>query len=466
MDYIVALELLVFVLLLALSGFFSSSETAMFSLSQHQREQMRREDNPKIDLIERLLSEPRRLIVTILIGNEFVNVAASVISAAIVIRFLGADSKLINLVIMIPILLLLGEITPKTLAIRNNAAFASFQCRPIELFAKLISPLRHLIRVISDFFTTLIVGSERIESSIVTEDMVRTLASEAVGEGVLDQDEARYIDQIFNFGDKTLKDIQTPRSNVFFLPCEMPPSEMIANLRQTRYTKVPIYREHRDVIVGVLHSRDLMGVSLEDIDAHPERLTKLLRDPYLVPENKAAAELFRDFRKRKLSLALTVDEYGGITGLVSMEDLLECIFGDLPSPSDANEEVDIEVMPDGSRHIEGTMTIEQFNREFSLQLEEGEFETVAGMILHTQGELPGEGTTMIVEGVEFTVGEIENNRIQEVIVRRLPADGDTDASKPPEEQPEASKDTDASTSAGPKDAGKDQNGGTPARGQS
>ena len=135
MDLVILVELLIFAILMALSGFFSSSETALFSLSKSQLEQMRHDENPRIGLIERLLSEPRRLIVTILIGNEFVNVAASVISAAIVIRLLGAESKLVNLLIMVPILLLLGEITPKTLAIRNNVAFATFQSRPIELFA-------------------------------------------------------------------------------------------------------------------------------------------------------------------------------------------------------------------------------------------------------------------------------------------------------------------------------------------
>lgn len=417
MDLVVVLELLLFVILMGLSAFFSSSETALFSLNQRELDQMRHDDNPRIDLIERLLSEPRRLIVTILIGNEFVNVAASVISAAIVIRLLGAESKLINLLIMVPILLLVGEITPKTLAIRNNVTFATFQSRPIEFFAWVISPLRALIRWIADFFTTLIVGSERTEGNIVTQDMVRTLAHEAVGEGVLDQHEARYIDQIFNFGDRTLEDIQTPRVNILFLPVTMPPTDMLANLRRTRHTKVPIYRENRDEILGILHSRDLLGVDLEAIDDHPDRLLGFLREPYIVPENKPVSELFRTFRKRKLSLALTVDEYGGIKGLVTMEDLLECIFGDLPSPSDVNDKADVEQRTDGTKTVDGMMTLEQFNREFGARLAGDAFETIGGLVLHHCGELPAEGTTLAVGEIEFTVGKVENNRIQEITAR-------------------------------------------------
>ena len=187
MDLAFWLELALFICLMGLSGFFSSSETAMFSLNQRHLEQMRRDKNPRIDLITRMLSEPRRLIVTILIGNEFVNVAASVISAAMVIQVFGAENKLFNLFIMVPILLLVGEITPKTLAIRNNVAFSTFESKPIDIFARMITPLRWAVRNFSDWFTTLIVGKERSRGNIITEDMVRTLAHEAVGEGVLDQ---------------------------------------------------------------------------------------------------------------------------------------------------------------------------------------------------------------------------------------------------------------------------------------
>ena len=158
MDIALFIELVLFVVLMLLSGFFSSSETSLFSLNDLQLEQMRRDDNPRIALIERMLSEPRRLIVTILIGNEFVNVAASVISAAIVIQLFGAENKLVNLFIMVPILLLVGEITPKTLAISNNVQFATVQSQPIDLFARMIAPLRWAVRLVAEWFTTLIVG--------------------------------------------------------------------------------------------------------------------------------------------------------------------------------------------------------------------------------------------------------------------------------------------------------------------
>jgi putative hemolysin len=414
-------EVTLFVLLLGLSGFFSSSETSLFSLSKIQLEQMRRDGHASLSRIERLLSQPRRLIVTILIGNEFVNVAASVISAAIVIQLLGAENKYVNLFIMVPVLLLVGEITPKTLAIRNNVAFASFQSYYIALFAHLISPLRWLVRLVADWVTTLIVGKERSRANIVTVDMVRTLAREAVGEGVLNPVEARYIDHIFEFGDKTVEDVMTPRSNVLFLSADMALGDMLQELRRTRRTKVPVYQENRNNILGVLYARDLLGLEPDELSRLDENRRKLLRPPYFVPETKLAAELFHTFRKRKLSLALVVDEYGGVTGLVSMEDLLECIFGDLPSASDTVSTAAYRKLTDGSARIEGGMQIEDFNREFRQHLPEDVVETVGGLVLDRFGELPVVGEKLQIDGLEFVVETVEGNRIMSLSVKEVAA---------------------------------------------
>ncbi len=419
MDITLIVELVLFVILMLFSGFFSSAETSLFSLNNLQLEQMRRDDNPRISLIERMLSEPRRLIVTILIGNEFVNVAASVISAAIVIQLFGADNKLVNLFIMVPILLLFGEITPKTLAIRNNVSFATFQCKPIDLFARMIAPLRWIIRLIAEWFTTLIVGKELDRSSIVTRDMVRTLANEAVGDGVLDKAEAKYIEQIFDFGNSTVEDLMTPRSNVYFLSDDMAISEMVEEIKRTRHTKFPVYKESRDAIQGLLLARDLLAADMQMLEQNPAQLSELLREPYFVPETKPASDLFDTFRHRHLSVALAVDEYGGVTGLISMEDLLEVIFGDIPSASDTIPLTEVAVSHDGTRWIDGAIPIEQFNQEFNAYIEEGEFETVGGRILHELGEIPNEGTTIILSGFSFTVTAVESNRLKTLEVKKI-----------------------------------------------
>ncbi len=410
------IELVIFVCLMGLSAFFSSSETAFFSLNAVQLEQMRRDDNPRLSLIKHLLSEPRRLIVTILIGNEFVNVAASVISASIVIAFLGAESKYINLLIMVPILLLIGEITPKTLALRHNTAFATVQSRPIALFEKFISPVRWVVRIVADGITTLIVGKQRTRASIVTEDMLRTLAHEAEQEGVVDYNEARFIDQIFEFSRKTVADVMTPRSAMFCLPVEMSPSEIVTELVKSRHSRVPLYRGHRDTIVGVLYTRDLLTPAGRSLLEEPGAIEKLLRQPLLIPEVKPAAQLFETFRRRSLTFAITVDEYGGVTGLVTMKDLLEHIFGEIRSLSDAAHIQGIEDLRDGRYAIEGDLTVDEFNREMHTHLSGWHAHTVAGLVLNSYGELPPVDAFVELDGMRFVVDAVEHNRISRLIV--------------------------------------------------
>lgn len=439
MDLTFVLELAIFAALMGLSAFFSSSETSLFSLNQRQLEQMRRANEPRTELIERLLSQPRQLIVTILIGNELVNVAASVISAAMVIQTLGSENKWINLLIMVPVLLLVGEITPKTLAIRNNVAFAKFQCQFIDLFARAISPLRWIVRHISEFFITMIVGTERSRANIITEDMVRSLAHEAVGDGALDRAEAHYINRIFDFGQKILRDVMTPRSQILVLPSTATLEEAARHYHRTGHTKIPVHGDRREAVVGVLYARDLLQEEpdTEPADQGSRTVADVMRDAYFVPETKSVADLFYTFRKRKLSLALTIDEFGGVTGLATMEDLLECIFGEILSGSELMREQTLSMQDVGerARRVDGAMTIQHFNRLMDANLEASAVETIGGLLLNAFGELPSTTSRIVVDRYEFTVDALADQRIAQVTVRPLEAteEPDTDPGESPAE---------------------------------
>ena len=416
MDFTFWIELVLFVVLLGFSAFFSSSETSLFSLNSMQIEKMRMDGNPRIGLIERLLNEPRRLIVTILIGNEFVNVAASVLSAAMVIQLMGAENKMFNLFIMVPILLLVGEITPKTLAIRNSVAFATYQSGPIDLFARLIAPLRWAVRAVADWFTTLIVGAERSPGNIVTEDMVRTLAHEAVGEGTLDDMEAQLIDHIFEFRNRTVEDLMTPRADVTFVPEDANGAEIVEIFRQSRQSRMPVFEDHRDNVVGILHARDLLKVDLALLGSDKRPLHGILRKPFFVPESKSAADMFDSFRERHRSFAIVVDEYGGVTGLITMGDLLKAIFGDIPTPSDEAEEDWVHELPGNRFTLPGSTPIEDFNARFGAELEVDEVKTLGGLVLHHFGELPAEGDCIEIGPFQFCAQRMEVNRIAELAV--------------------------------------------------
>lgn len=415
MDPIIIVELFLFAGLLALSGFFSGSETALFSLNQTQLEQMEQDQNPQAGRIRRLLNEPRRLIVTILIGNELVNVSASVLSTTMIMQITGGEDKWwMNIFIMLPILLLFGEITPKTIAIKRNAQFASEVATWLERFARLITPLRIAIRYIADGLTTLIIGKARSQGNIITEDMVRTLAAQATDEGVLDKAEQQYIDNIFDFGNKTVLELMTPRSNMLAVSMEMPIPQIMKKIQPTRLTRIPVYQGHRDAIVGILHIRDLMDPTIPVDTLDPEGLRKLLRKPVFVPKTKSVTDLFFLFRKKRRSFALVLDEFGGIIGLITLYDLLGTIFGPLRRVPEISGKDAMCASGDPFFLIKGDMPITKFNGQMATTIPNNIARTMGGWLLHTLGELPEEGTSATVNGWKFTITKISSNRITEI----------------------------------------------------
>lgn len=418
MNGLLWLQLLGLVVLLLLSAFFSSSETALFSLRRNHRHALSAQNPDRSQIIEGLLAQPRRLIVTILIGNESANVAASTLSAAMLVQAFGGENVYLNLIVMVPLLLLFGEITPKTLAIRNNQKFALFQAPLLEKFATLITPLRKLIRVIAGWFITKLIGQERSEGNIITEDMMRTLAADALKKGALDTKEAEMIHQIFDFGNITAEDVMTPRSDMSAIRLEANLPAVLEDFQAHQHTKIPVYQKNRDDIVGVLFARDLMGLNLTSASTKLYDYQTLLRKPYFVPESKAGSALFSDFREKRITIAIVVDEYGGVVGLVTMEDLLETIFGDIYSPSEEDTRSSM-VIDKGHYLVDGAMEVDHFNNEFKANLQSEHAETIGGLMFHTLGVLPEVNTIITFGNISLQVRSMDENRIEDVEVRFL-----------------------------------------------
>lgn len=425
MDIVLVVQLVVLAVLLGMSGFFSSSETAFFSLNRVQLEQLERDNHPKLGIIKTLLAQPRRLIVTILIGNEFVNVAASNLSATILLAFLASPDDMwwANIMIMLPLLLLLGEITPKTLAVQNNVAFAAALSGPIVLFAKMITPLRWIVRVISDFFTTMIIGKRRGKGSLVTEDMVRTLAEQAASEGSMDATAYQYVENIFNFGNQTVKEIMTPRGSIDFLPLTASLDEVLTQFRKGHHTRMPVFGESHDDIIGILHYRDLIKEDLSQQD-NSEKIEKMLRRPMMLPESRLVTDIFTLFYERRLSIALVVDEYGIVTGLVTMENMLKSIFGDIGTMHQSRKAMDapwVDVVSPNVFRLDAATKLSVLNDYLDTNLKSNGSgaKTLAGLLLHSYGELPMVGDHVIVGNWRFDIEEISRNRVSVVTAQPL-----------------------------------------------
>lgn len=416
--FVLYIEIALLLILLFLSGFFSGSETALFSLSRVQVEKIVLSSGKKGKYIEKLLERPRRLIISILLGNEFVNISISSISAAIIIHLLGRENLWMNIVIVLPILLLFGEITPKTIAIKNSERFALFVAGPLTYFSRIITPIRWLIRTISDRIVNRFINESSRTGSLLTEDVFKTIVEDGEKEGVIDSLEREYIYKVFDFGDARMEDVMTPRPNMFYLPEEMPIAEMIREIKDKHFSKVPIFRENHDNIIGILFANDLIELNDEEITQSEKTLQKILRKPYFVPVTKRADELFQTLQRRKISVAIVLDEYGGVQGLVSMEDLLEAIFGDITDEYEENSGKH-EKLGKHLFRINANMNLAEFNELMDTELISDEMDTIGGFIFALFGELPKLNAKIEYQSLIFIVEKIDSNRIESLMVKKI-----------------------------------------------
>ncbi len=404
--------ILLFILLL-LSGFFSGSETALFSLSEYQKKLLISNNGKKGRLINHLIDKPKKLIITILLGNEFVNICISTLTAGMIIQQFQNETPWINIVIVLPVLLLFGEITPKTIALNNNVVFSSLVVRPLTIFQKIIFPVQWFIHKISDTIVNIIIQKQARSTNILTEDVVKELIHESEKEGLIDSSAKKYINNIFNFGDTLVSEVITPRSNIFSFPDNLSIKKIISEVKKMHHSAIPIYKIDLDNIIGIIFATDLIGLSEIEIENSEETLKEILREPYFVPENLRADELFKNFKSNKISVAITLDEYGGVTGIVTVEDLLEKIFGEIYDEFEIKNQ-HYQKLSDNTYRISGGMLLEEFNSVFDCNLKNEGMESIGGFVFTLFGKLPTENAYLTYQQFQFHIKKIRNNRIETI----------------------------------------------------
>ncbi|MBI3072904.1 MAG: HlyC/CorC family transporter [Deltaproteobacteria bacterium] len=331
--------LVLFLILLGFSFFFSASEAALFSVSRLDLHRLAEENHPRARLLTKLLAHPRTILITVLICNELVNIGAAAVVTVIVNDVLRpADAwvkAIVSTAVFVPVLLLFGDIAPKSLAIRRPRAWALVVAQPIRFFSIVVTPFRVLLKIVADGLVRLLGGATR-SGATFDEEAYRSLIDIGQHEGVLDESERELIHNVFEFGDKTIAEIMTTKQNIFSLSYSLPFAELIQRVRDAGYSRVPVYRGRPENIVGVLHAKSLIPFTLDPSLQAPS-LADFLRRVEFVPDRTKAAELFRTFQKKRFQIAIVVDEYGAVSGLVTAEDLLEEVFGEIQDERDHEE---------------------------------------------------------------------------------------------------------------------------------
>jgi CBS domain containing-hemolysin-like protein len=399
--------------LLLLSGFFSSSEAALFSLTELHRHKMKMDRYPFGDFVGRLLENPRRLLITIVVGNEAVNIGISILAASFFIGLLGVTGQWVAMIFTSVLVLVAGEAIPKTFGVTYPMQISSAVSPVLTAFSRLEYPLVAGLEKVSDFILRRYVRSDLHGADPVMEDEFKTLIDVGSREGVVEEAQKELINRIFELGDKPVTDIMVPRVDMFCLPANMPMTEVIAQVVKERHERVPVYEGDRDDIIGIIFARDLLHAVLQE--TRIGSIEKLLKRPYFVPENKTINGLLHDFRENHMQIAIVVDEYGGVSGLVSLEDIMEHLFEEELGDG-VNLENGCERIDENTIIVPGKMSMEQFNFIAQAQLPLDEFDTIGGFVLHLFGKLPVKGEAIDFAGYEFIVESVGKARILKIKV--------------------------------------------------
>ena len=404
--------------LLLASALISGAEVAFFSLTPSVIEQAKESQPKRTEKIERLLKQPKRLLATILVANNFINIAIVLLFANLSNSLLsGVENELtqlfIEVVVITFIILLFGEILPKIYANRNNLSFAQFMAGTIYALDAYF--LFYLTRPMS--YVTLVLEKRfgQRSSSFSVDELSQAL--ELTEQNDTTQEEDKILQGIVAFGNTDTKQVMCPRVDVFALSTSMSLDEILPQLIEEGYSRIPVYKERLDKIEGILYSKDLMpNLHLPNFD-----WTTLLRPAYFVPENKKLDDLLKEFQQKKIHIAVVVDEYGGTSGVVTLEDLIEEIVGDITDEFD-DEDIEYSIIDEKNYVFEAKVSLKDFYRITDLPIEEefekakGEAETLGGFIIEVAGQLPRLRQKLNFENISFTIESVDKKRIKRVKV--------------------------------------------------
>lgn len=397
--------------LLSASAFFSGSEVAFFSLTRLQVEKLGRERGLMGERVAALLSDPQKLLVTLYIANELVNVAISSVMTFLALELFGDAGVALALGAGVFALLVFGEITPKTFAHYSNEKWALLSSVPLTVFMWVISPVQIVVTWLAAGIASWFGGKASSASSMLTEDEIKTLMEKSANEGVIDEGEREMIRSVFDLGDLTVREVMTPRTEILALDVSTPLVEAWGKMAESSFARAPVFHGAIDNIEGVLFKKDLLKLS------HPPdpavTLKSLLREPFIVPETMTINELLREFKKRKSHMAVAMDEYGGVQGVITLDDIISELIG--VNPSQIREQGhDVKRAGADTYIIQASMPLEDFSERFNTNLEHEELETIGGYVFHLFGRVPATGESVEAEGLTFTVERLKGRRITEL----------------------------------------------------
>lgn len=417
-------QIILILILVVVNAFFAAAEMAIVSVNKSKINMLSEEGNKKAILLQKLLKEPSNFLATIQIGITFAGFFASASAATSISSHFAVYLDKLNIpyaskisVFIITILisyftLVLGELFPKRIALQNSESIAMFTVKPILIISKITTPFVKLLSGSTNLLVRIFgIKSDDAENRLSREE-IKSMLLQGKESGVINDTEEEMIHSIFDFDDTIAKEIMTPRTEVFLININTPVKEIISKVAEEKFSRVPIYEDNIDNIIGILSIKDLFELILkkntEEID-----LRKIMRVPYFIPETKKIDELFKELQTTKNHMSILIDEYGGFAGIATIEDIIEEVMGNIFDEYDENY-IEIKKIEDNTYIVDGLLPIDEFNEHFNLSLESQTADTIGGFVLNLIGNIPTENDNFFAEyeNILFEVYKIDEKRIE------------------------------------------------------
>ncbi len=414
MDDGLPLQSIILIILLILSGFFSSAETALTTVSIVKMRSLANEGDKRAARVLKVREDPGKMLSAILIGNNLVNISASSLATTIAIRLLGSYGAGIATGILTFLILIFGEITPKTMATLEANKISLRYAGVIYALMRVLTPVIFVVNHLSIGILRLMGISKDDAAAGMTPDELRIIVDASHESGKIEEDEKDYIHNVFDFSDSTAKEVMIPRIDMTSVDVETSYDELIAIFEETMYTRLPVYENETDNIIGIINMKDLLLYDRKS----PFSIRNYLREAFFTYEQKNNAELFEEMRRDSISIAIVLDEYGTVAGLVALEDLLEELVGEIRDEYDTNEVDDIVEKEDGTYDVQGSANLEDLCDDLPLGFTSEDYDTIGGYLTGVFDHLPVVGETYVTEdGIILKVDAVSGRRIDRINIR-------------------------------------------------
>ena len=420
-------QLIIVLCLLLGSAFFSSAETALMTVNKMKIKALADEGHRNAQTVQKLITDPSKLLSAILIGNNIVNLTASSLTTMLMTNicihagfeeqaslFVGIGTGILTVLILI-----FGEITPKRIATMYSTPISLAYGSIIYFITQILTPAIFLVNKLANIFLFLFHIDPNKKTDTMTESELLTIVDVSHEDGVIESEERKMITNVVDFGDSVAKDVMIPRIDMIFARENFSYDELVAVFDAEKYSRLPVYSETKDDVLGIINLKDVFFYQGRKEDF---QISKLMRKPYFTYEFKKTSELLIEMRKDSIPISIVLDEYGATAGLITLEDLLEEIVGDIRDEYDINEEDAIQKISDTEFYANGTAKLDEVNEMIGLDLESDDYDSIAGHIINLLEHLPEEGETIVDQNVQYCVAAIDKNRIEKVHIVLLPDD--------------------------------------------